>query len=381
MQDLMAKCPVNKVRLPDETIGYLVTGFDEAREVMLDQRYSRSLIFEDGRELRGIEALAARGILYMDPPEHTRLRNLVASAFTERRIQALRPQVVQLVNDLIDGMLAGPRPADLSSSFSLILPASVISMLLGVPVADIDKFYGWCSTMSGDWSRSLEDLEAAYHAISAYLAELIEQKRTAPEDDLISLLVEARDAQGKLSEGELVQFCIELLAAGHQATANSINMSFVALWEHPDELARLRADLDLIPVAVEELLRYVIFTGSGAVPFALVTREEVCLGGVTIPAGERVLPTFNFANRDPAAFEDPNRFDVGRQPKNHLAFGVGPHYCLGAQLARMELQVAFRGLLTRLPGLRMAVPTSELEFREGQVIASMRELPVIWDDV
>jgi cytochrome P450 len=216
--------------------------------------------------------------------------------------------------------------------------------------------------------------------MSRYMSELITRKRQAPGDDLISVLVDARDSAGKLTEDELVQFCIALLAAGHETTANSINMSFVALCQHPAELARLRGDPGLIPPAVEELLRYVIISGSGFVPLARVTREEVRLGGVTIPAGETVLPSFNVANRDSAAFDDPDRLDVGRAPKIHLGFGAGAHHCLGAQLARMELQEAFRGLLTRLPGLRMTVPMSGLEFRAGQAIASMRELPVTWGD-
>jgi cytochrome P450 len=215
--------------------------------------------------------------------------------------------------------------------------------------------------------------------MGGYMSELIAEKRQAPGDDLISVLIDARDAGGKLSELELVKFCIGLLGAGHETTANSINMSFVALSQYPDELARLRADPGLIPVAVEELVRYVIIAGSGFVPLARVTREEVCLGGVTIPAGETVLPAFHVANRDPAAFNDPDRLDVGRAPRTHLGFGAGAHHCLGAQLARMELQEALRGLLTRLPGLRMTVPMSGLEFRAGQSIASMHELPVTWD--
>jgi cytochrome P450 len=200
-----------------------------------------------------------------------------------------------------------------------------------------------------------------------YMSEQIARKRKAPEDDLISVLINARDSGDKLSEDELVQLCIQLLAAGYETTANSINMSFVALCQNPGELARLRADPELIPAAVEELVRYVIISGSGFIPMARITREEVCLGGVTIPAGETVLPSFNVANRDPAVFDDPDRLDVGRAPKAHLGFGVGAHHCLG-------------GLLTRLPGLRMTVPMSELEFRAGQAIASMRELPVTWDD-
>lgn len=377
----MAKCPVNKVQLPDDSMAWLVTGFDEAREVLIDQRYSRALVFAPGRQVYGVEATLADAMIAMDPPEHTRLRRLVAGAFTEKRIQGLRPRVAGIVDDLIDTMRAGPRPVDLSHSFSLMVPASVICVLLGVPIADVDRFHEWSNAIFADWSRSRAELDEAYAAMSRYMWELIAQKRKAPEDDLISLLVDARDSADKLTDDELVQFCIGLLAAGHETTANSINMSFVALCQHPDELARLRADPGLIPVAVEEFLRYVIISGSGFVPLARITREEVCLGGVTIPAGETVLPSFNNANRDPAAFDDPDQFDVGRAPKTHLGFGAGVHHCLGAQLARLELQEAFRGLVTRLPGLRMTVPMSELEFRAGQAIASMRELLVTWDDV
>jgi cytochrome P450 len=376
----MAKCPVNKVRLPDDSTAWLVTGFGEAREVMIDQRYSRALVFAPGRQVYGVEATLADAMISMDPPEHTRLRKLVAGAFTEKRIQALRPQVARIVDDLIGAMLAGPRPADLSHSFSLMVPASVICVLLGVPIADVGRFHEWSNVIFADWSRSRGRIDEAYAAMSRYMSELITQKRQASGDDLISVLVDARDSAGKLTEDELVQFCIALLAAGHETTANSINMSFVALCQHPAELARLRGDPGLIPAAVEELLRYVIISGSGFVPLARVTREEVRLGGVMIPAGETVLPSFNVANRDAAAFDDPDRLDVGRAPKIHLGFGAGAHHCLGAQLARMELQEAFRGLLTRLPGLRMTVPMSSLEFRAGQAIASMRELPVTWDD-
>jgi cytochrome P450 len=380
MRELMTKCPVNQVRLPDDSTAWLVTGFAETREVMIDQRYSRALAFAPDRQVYGVEATLADAIIAMDPPEHTRLRKLVAGAFTEKRIQALRPRVTRIVDDLIDVMLAGPRPADLSQSFSLMVPASVICLLLGVPIADVDRFHEWSNAIFGDWSRPQDKIEEAYAAMSRYVSELIAQKRKVPEDDLISLLIDARDAADKLTEDQLVQFCIGLLAAGHETTANSINMSFVALCQHPDELARLRADPGLIPTAVEEFLRYVIISGSGFVPLARITREEVRLGGITIPAGETVLPSFNVANRDPAAFDDPDRLDVGRAPKIHLGFGAGAHHCLGAQLARMELQEAFRGLLTRLPGLRMTVPMPELEFRAGQVIASMRTLPVTWDD-
>jgi cytochrome P450 len=381
LREAMAKCPVTKVRLPDDSMAWLVTGFSETREVFIDPRYSRALVFAPGRPLFGVETTLRDSLMGMDPPEHSRFRKLVARAFTDKRIQALQPAVAGIVDDLIDNLLAGPRPADLSHEFSLMLPASVICVLLGVPLADVDKFHAWSNAIFADWSRSPDEIGQSFAEMSAYMAGLIARKRRAPADDLISALISARDGDGKLTESQLVEFPLQLLAAGHETTANSINMSFVALCQHPDELAWLRANPDLIPSAVEELLRYVRIAGSGFVPLSRVTREEVCLGGVTIPAGEAVLPAFFAANRDPATFGHPDRLDLGNPPKAHLAFGAGAHHCLGAQLARMELREAFRGLLTRLPGLRMTIPVSELEFRAGQAIASMRELPVTWDDV
>jgi cytochrome P450 len=381
IRDLNAKCPVSKVTLPNDATAWLVIGFNETREVVTSQRYSRALAYAPGRPVYGVELMAAGTINAMDPPEHSRYRKLVAGAFTDKRIQALRPQVAEIVDSAIDAMLAGPRPADLSRSFSLMVSARVICLLLGVPIADVDKFSEWSNAMFGDWSRPPERIAEAQAAIGAYMADLIARKRKAPGDDLIGVLTDARDTGGKLTEGELVRFCFVLLAGGHETTANMINLSFVALCQNPAELDRLRADPGLVPAAVEELLRYVDINGSGFVPFSRITREEVTLGGVTIPAGEAVLAWLQAANRDPAVFDNPDRLDLGRTPRTHLAFGAGAHHCLGSQLARIELQEAFRGLLTRLPGLRMTIPMSELEFREGQSITNMREVPVTWDDV
>ena len=329
---------------------------------------------------RGVESILDESMISMDPPEHSRMRKLVAGAFTEKRMQALRPEVARIVSDLLDQMAAGARPADLIRSFSLPLPSTVICSLLGVPRADVSVFYGWSNTLFSDWSRDLDEITKAHLAISGYMADLIAGKRQEPADDLISVLIAARDRDDKLSEEELIRFCFGLLLAGHETTINSINLAFLTLCQHPAELDMLRADPTLIPGAVEELLRFVQLSGSGFIPLARITREEVRLGGVTIPAGATVLPHMNAANRDPAAFAEPDRLDLRRAPKAHVAFGAGAHHCLGAQLARMELQEAFGGLLTRLPGLRMTVPLSAIEFRAGQAVASMRELPVTWDD-
>jgi len=363
--------------LPGNTTGWLVTGFQQVREVLADPRFSRALAARPGRELRGIELISATSLLGLDPPEHTRLRKLVAGTFTARRMQQLVPQIAAIVNELIDRMLAGPRPADLVSAFSLPLPVQVICQMLGVPPSDQDRFHAWSDALVGDWARDQGEMAAALEAICKYISGLIAVKRAQPADDLISALIAARDNEDRLTEDELVYMCIAVLLGGHETTANMINLSLLTLLAHPAQLARLRADPALLPGAVEELIRYVQL--SSALPPARVTTEEVTLGGVTIPAGGMVFTLFVIANRDPAAFPDPDTFDITRQPGTHLGFGVGAHHCLGAQLARAELTEAFRGLLGRLPGLRLAVGVDQLRFKQNMTITSLMELPVTWD--
>jgi cytochrome P450 len=380
LRAMAAQGPVSHVELPDGSTAWVATGYREVRQVLTDTRFSRALAASPDRVQRGIDIVIAGSLFGMDPPEHSRLRKLVAGAFTERRMQAMRPKVARIVDDLVDKMLAGPRPADLASSFSLALPSAVICELLGVPIEDFDKFHGWSETLFGTWERPREELMAAFDAITGYMAGLVADKREHPADDLITVLIAARDERDRLSEEELVRFCFGLLIAGHETTANQLNMSFVTLCHYPEEMAKLRANPELIPDAVEELLRWVQIGGDRTIPPARITKEEVELGGVTIGKGEVVMALMNAANRDPSAFPEPDRLDVSRSPGNHVTFGAGAHHCLGAQLARMELQAGLRGLLTRLPGLRMAVPLSEISFKRHQIIASMLALPVTWDD-
>jgi cytochrome P450 len=368
---------VLRAELPDGSAAWLVTGFAEVRQVLVDQRFSRALAASPDRVRRGIEVVAADSINGMDPPGHSRLRKLVAAAFTARRVERLRPQVAGMVAELIGGLRARPRPADLVRGFSLPLPVRVICEMLGVPASDQDKFHDWSDALMGDWNRDQEEMTAAHTAMCGYIAGLVALKRQQPGDDLMTALIAARDGSDRLSEEELVKLCVGLLLGGHETTANQINVSLLVLLEHPAELARLRADAGLIPGAVEELLRFGQL--SNGIPPARITTEEVSLGGVTIPAGEVVLTLNNAANRDPAVFSDPGRLELSREAGPHLAFGAGIHHCLGAQLARMELQEALRGLLWRLPGLRLAVPSEQLRFKARMMINSLHELPVSWD--
>jgi cytochrome P450 len=285
--------------------------------------------------------------------------------------------VAGIVDELIDAMADRPQPADLVAGFSLPLPAQVICEMLGVPAADLEQFHAWSDAIIGDWQREAGEIMTAVAELYGYFGTLIEIKRARPADDLISALIAARDDADRLSEHELTVMCCALLIAGHETTANQINLSLLLLLDHPDQVVTLRADPELIPGAVEELLRC---TRLGGLPPARVTTEDVRLGGVTIPAGELVVPLYSTANRDRSVFIDPERFDVTRDAASHLAFGAGVHHCLGAQLARVELQEAFRGLIGRLSGLRLAVPAGDLEFKPGMAIHSLRELPVRWGE-
>jgi cytochrome P450 len=369
--------PVFRAELPDGRIAWLVSGYENVRQMLIDPRFSRALAVAPDRGAQGFEMMAAESINGMDPPEHTRLRKLVASAFTARRVEALRPRVATIVTELIDALVDRPQPVDLVSAFSLPLPAQVICEMLGVPAADTEQFHAWSDVVLGDWQSDTDEIMAAVIELFGYFGKLIEMKRAQPADDLMSALIAARDDTDRLSEHELTVLCCTLLIAGHETTANQVNLSLLLLFDHPEEVARLRADPALIPTAVEELLR---FSRLGGLAPPRVTSEDVPIGGVVIPAGEWVVPLFSSANRDPSVFSEPTRFDITREAAvGHLTFGAGAHHCLGAQLARLELQEAFRGLIGRLPGLRLAVPASELEFKPGMAIHSLRTLPVRWD--
>jgi cytochrome P450 len=268
--------------------------------------------------------------------------------------------------------MAGRDRADLVAEFAFPLPITVICELLGVPMADRESFRSWSNTVVTGMAAG-QSTVGAMQSLAGYITELIADKRRHLGDDLLSELIAVRDGGDRLSERELVAMVFLLLIAGHETTVNLIANGAYLLLTHPDQYQRLRADLSLVPAAVEEFLRYESPVETTTPRF---TAEPVEVAGVTIPAGEVVLVALSSANRDEGRFADPARFDIGRADSSHLAFGHGIHFCLGAPLARLEGQVAFETLLTRLPGLELAVPRSELAWRPGILIRGLVDLPV-----
>ncbi|QFZ21237.1 cytochrome P450 [Saccharothrix syringae] len=364
-----------RVALPDGTIAYLATRHADVSRVFTDRRFSRAAAAGPRGPEWELGSLADDSLLGMDPPLHTRVRRVVANAFTARRVEGMRAEVARLVDGMIDRLEAAGPPADLIEHVSAPLPIHVISRLFGVAEEDRDRVREWSDALVGDWRADPGPPRAALAAFG----ELVERRRADPGDDLMSALVAAWDEQDDLTERQLVSVTAGLLAGGHESTTNQINLFLLVLARNPDQLAGLRADdPGAVARAVEELTRYVQL-GSTGILLPRVTTEEVELGGVTIPAGSAVLPGVVSANRDAAVFDAPDRLDLDRHPNPHIGYGVGPHHCIGAALARMELQEALGALLRRLPGLRPAVPESELRFKPGVVVRSLEELPVTWD--
>jgi cytochrome P450 len=377
LAELRSEQPVVQLQMPDGKVAWLVTRFEDVRQVLIDPRFSRAAASGPDVPNTGLGELASESILGMDPPEHTRLRRLVAGAFTARRVEALRPRVADLVDQLLGAMQALPKPVDFVEHFSLPLPVQVICELLGVPAEDRHTFHAWSDGIMGDLQADPAKMREAFVSIGGYLAGHIQAKRAAPGDDLMSALIAARDQDDRLSELELITLCVSILVAGHETTANQLNMFLLTLLHFPTEFDRLRANPDTVPEAVEELMRFVQL-GEGSVGMPRVTTAEVTIGGVRIPAGAAVMPSLAAANRDPAANPDPDRLDLSRVGLTHMGFGAGAHHCLGAQLARMELQEALRGILRWMPGIRVAVPDEELRFKSGMLLRSLETLPVTW---
>ncbi|MFI7453643.1 cytochrome P450 [Nonomuraea sp. NPDC049714] len=366
--------PVRRGRYVDGTPIWLVTGYDESVAVLTDPRFSSDVTKQSKLDVASAAGLPADVAPYLmrtlgvyDPPDHTRLRRLVSREFTARRVESLRPRIQEITDELLDGL---PGEFDLIERFAYPLPIQVICELLGVPARDRDTWRTWAADLTApDPGR----IASGARGLVAYMAELVGAKRASGADDLLSALVGVQEDDGdRLADEELIALSISMLIAGHETTVALISQSVRLLLTRPDLAARLRADPDAVPAAVEEFLRV---TGPAEIAVMRYTLQPVELGGVSIPAGEPVQVVYAAANRDPRRFERPALLDATRADNAHLGFGHGIHYCLGAALARAETQIALHGLLTRFPDLALAVPPSEIGWRPGMARA-LNALPV-----
>jgi cytochrome P450 len=348
---------VHEVTLADGHNAWLVVRHAEARAALNDPRLSKDMqaaLASGGKVVaEGLPGPAfARHMLVVDPPDHTRLRRLVAGAFSVRRIEGLRPHVQTIVDDLLDDVAArGPESrVDLVESFAFPLPFTVICELLGVPETERTALGRELTALLAPTSTPAEYARAkhASDAVVAMLSMLVEAKDRTPGDDLVSALISARDGDERLDQRELLSTIFQLIVAGHDTTASLIGNSIVALLRHPGQLAGWRGASGKVAAAVEELLRYDAPVPHSTFRYAL---EPVEIGGVTIPAGAQVIINLASANRDADHYANPEALDVDRTDARHLAFGHGIHFCLGAPLARLEARVALTDLLTRLPRL------------------------------
>ena len=379
--DVREEAPVRRVVLADGRPTWIITGYAEGRQALLDPRLVKSI----PRALAVRPEIVAPGfahplfghhMLASDGEDHARLRRLLGGTFSTARMAAMRPRVQAIVDGLLDELerLPAEEPVDLVSNFTLPLPITVIFELLGVPLEDRGRLRAWFETIFDDPIAPAAGAvgRAAADETYAYLRDLVATKRSAPGDDLLSAMTASVD-DDRLDEDELISTAWLLVVAGHDTTVNLIGNGCVALFRHPDQLARLRADLSLVPSAVEEFLRY---DGPLQHTTFRMTSEPVTIGDVAIPAHEQVLVVAAAANRDPGHFAEPDRLDVGRTDNHHIAFGHGIHFCLGAPLARLEGDIAFTSLLARFPELRPAVPLDHIHWIYRLVLRGLVALPV-----
>ncbi|ALG09543.1 cytochrome P450 [Kibdelosporangium phytohabitans] len=370
--------PVSPMVFPDGHEGWVVTGYEEARQMLADTRFSSRQdigIIHVPFETPGMPVLTepppqTPGLFVaMDAPDHTRLRRKLIGAFTVKRMKQLEDHIVEVAERQLDELARLTPPVDLVEEFALPVPSLVICELLGVPYADRETF----QVNSAQFlvkDQTLEAKMAAYGAMTTFLAQLVTAKRAEPGDDILSDL--ARDDD--LSVDELVGIAFLLLLAGHETTANMLALGTFALLENPRQLAELRADPDLMPGAVEELMRYL----SVADIFYRYAVDDIELGGEVIGKGSTVVVSLLAANHDPRRFDNPDALDIHRKARGHLSLGHGIHQCLGQQLARIEMRAGFEGLLRRFPALALAVPADEVKLKTDMNIYGVHELPVTW---
>jgi cytochrome P450 len=379
---LREESPVWRTTLPDKQTAWLVTRYEAVAGVLKDDSFAKDPLNAQDPEQRakgpwvpGILKPLEQNMLDLDDPDHRRLRTLVSKAFTPRLIERLRGRVEAICQKLLDAMERKKGRVELVRDYALPLPATVIAELLGIPADDHRKFHRWSNRIvSVSSGRDVWRALPAAVAFVRYLRKTSERRRISPEDDLISALAQAEEEGDKLSQDELLAMSFLLLVAGHETTVNLIASGTLALIEHPEQLEELKADPQLIKLAVEELLRY---TSPVEIATERYARQDLEVSGTEIPQGELVLAVLGSANRDEQYFDEPDILHLGRDPNKHLAFGRGGvHHCLGAPLARMEGQIAITALLQLFPDLRLGAEPESLRWRRGLFLRGLEKLPL-----
>jgi cytochrome P450 len=369
---------ISRVTMPNGVEAWALTRHEDVRTMLSDPRFSSdrshpgfpSALKDGQRSIGGLP----RMLISMDPPHHGPARRAVVDEFTVKRVATLRPRIQQLVDEHIDAMLAGPRPADLVQALSLPIPSLVVCDLLGVPYGDQQFFQESTKTMVNREASPAERKQAVGDFVS-YLGKLVTAKEADEPDDLLGRQIRKQRETGEVDHDGLVSLAFLLLVAGHETTANMISLGTLALLENPEQLAIIKADPTKTPTAVEELLRYYTI-----IDFTLsrVAREDAEIAGVKINAGDGVVVLSLLANHDPDVFDDPATLNLERSARNHITFGFGAHQCLGQNLARLELQIVFDTLFARIPTLHLAEPADTLPFKDDANIYGLYRLPVTW---
>jgi cytochrome P450 len=371
--------PVSRLAFPDGKVGWLLTRHEDVRALLADGRFSsdRRRVSSPVRRFPirpDAPAMRAGSLIGMDPPEHTRYRRLLTRYFTVRRMRELAPRIEQVVSDHLDAMERTGPPADLVPAFARPIPSLVICELLGVPYQDKATFQRCTSTLLR-LDASEEAIAAAREELWQYMLDLVAAKRQHPDGALLGSLIQTGAADIALTDERLAGIGQLLLVAGHETTANMLALGTYVLLGHPQQLCALREEADLVDSAVEELLRYLTIVQFGTVR---VAREDIDFAGRRIRAGETVVASLAAADRDPAQFPEPDELDLARPVSQHVAFGHGIHQCLGQQLARVEMKVAYSALFRRFPGLHLAVRPDEVPMRDDMFIYGVHRLPVAW---
>ena len=373
-----ASCPLGKVRLPSGDEAVLLVTYADSAAALADTRLSHNLTAPGSPRITSGPSFFddPESLLNKEGADHLRIRRIVASAFTPRRIERWKPTIAAVAGELIDGMERAGSPADLVPDYCFQLPVRIICKLLGVPERDNGNFRDWSNAFVSAARMEPQERAGLLREFAAYTAGLLAAKRAEPGDDLIDDLIAARDGADRLTESELVYMVAGLIAAGNETTSNMLGRAVLTLLRDGGGLwKQLVDDPDLIPAAVDELLRYNPLGNGAALRLAV---EDVELPSGIVRAGDALLIATSAALRDDAAYPDPDAVRFDREAPAQIVFGAGPHYCLGAHLAKAELRVGLGLLVERLPGLRLAMDPLTLNYTEGEVLSSLVSLPVAW---